>query len=306
MAMYGRAILCLVSAALSVAASVSEARACTCNAQWMSITWPREGDADVALDTALVLEAMDLDAIETALVADDGSPVELVERRRFEEGDGFTCSKLEAAFLAPRAPLAPNTRYVFRVRNAGPLELQEGGARFDVTEELRSFMTGTRAQSGPAPEVTIEAFGVESPEGRSWEVFVQTSSTEPVFAFGRGRWGQQLRSHDPRFSQGPMKLSLGATECAEVALIDVAGRTFADERQCEPSKCTRAELWSSTCGGELFAELSWDDWQRVPDGCAEGLTQANCTLSRSSPRANATVVLIALALVAMRRRTSGP
>jgi hypothetical protein len=288
---------------------------------------------NVELDAPLVVASYQLERAQVTLQAEDGTPVELVERRRLEHGGDFSCSNLNYAFLTPAAPLAPNTQYQMKLHYADdPADIPVGQTLFN--DLVLSFVTGTELRSAALPDVTAHVFGANIAQwfgparspGRLLELFVETSSLEPLFVLARGKTEAQVRGWYPDFSPPPYQLSLGAVDCAQFTIVDVAGRTLDSERECQPSKCTDAPYGlPDSCSVELLADLSWSDWQLVPDGCGAapasspettpvevvrhpGSNANGCGLSAPSPTSawTSSLLCLAAALRRGRRRPAHP
>ena len=236
------------------------AQACSCSSGYAVPLWPRDGATAVSLDAPLVVAATDLAGVTAQLVADDGTPVELVERGRLALGD-LSCVNARYLFVAPAQPLPPNRSYLFRVTVDGA-EHPTG-----IPAHL-SFVTGTTLRD-PAPRaLPFHLFAAQYPSAQRLELFVEWDPSEPFFIGVHGEKADIAHEIFPGFAEQPAHVSFGAVDCADFTLVDVTGQTIASPHLCEPSKCAPTQsLGASSCGGEDFSPLSWADWQAVPDGC---------------------------------------
>ena len=267
-----------LAAALVLFANAS-AEACSCIADYATGAWPRDGAVEVAVDTPLVVGARDLEPVTATLVAEDGTVVELQERRRLEPPGAFSCAKHSYAFFAAATELAPDTRYTFTAHfdKEGDGESTER-VTFDGAV---SFVTGTGRRDPAVPEVRLSLFGV--PLGAQWgegagtllDVYVETDAIEPLFVLAQGERDVLVHDLDPTFEEQPYRVGFGSGACAALTVADVTGKTIADEVLCEPTKCTRVDsIADSTCGDESSPAVGWSTWQSLPEGCGrEALPQ---------------------------------
>jgi hypothetical protein len=263
------------------------AHACSCSDRVVGISWPRSGVSDIALDAPLVATAFRLDQVEAALLAEDGSRVELVERRRLEAGS-FACSSISFAFFTPSQPLQPQTHYLFSVKNDGPGPILAGGQPSPSYEASSSFVTGTELRVAPPSNIALHVFGADLAWQRLLEVYLETDSSEPLFAIANAKKnGHVTRGFDPLLiAERPFHVSLGGVKCADVTLVDVAGQTVSSVQRCQPDKCARPSITASdSCGEEEAPSLSWTDWQALPDGC--GAAEPASGVGRSTVIASA-------------------
>jgi hypothetical protein len=200
-----RPVVCLVGCAalVGLVGRASTAQACSCDSRGASIVWPRDGALDAALDAPLVLAAFHVERAQVSLEAQDGTPVELVERRRLEHGGDFSCSNANYVFLTPAVPLEPNTRYlVTRRYEDDPKDILNGHP--PVRDNVRSFTPGTELRSTRS-DLTLHLFAANNEHGASTgrgqgmllELYAETSWLEPLFVLARGETGPQLRDWDP-------------------------------------------------------------------------------------------------------------
>ena len=298
--------------AIPLALSVSgTAHACSCVGGSYPV-WPPDGATEVALDAPIVVATSDLAAVETKLTADDGSEIKLVEKGRLEMGR-TDCVNHHYLFLTPREPLQPQRKYILLAQGGVFNPLLAGAAPRPV-----SFVTGNALRDPTPPEVSFHLYATPQPEGPALELFVEAQLTEPVFIAVSGQLSSYAISLPASVSSSttdPFGLSLGVVDCATPTFIDVAGNTFASPRLCEPSKCSapRTPVWGP-CGGYPASPLSWEDWQKLPDGCsaptdddsAKG-SDGGCALQPAAPRRalQAPLLLAALALLwrASQRRS---
>jgi hypothetical protein len=261
-------------------------KACMCSDRQLGISWPRAGASDVSLDAPLVVAAFKLDHVDAALLADDGSTIELIERRRLEAGR-FECSSLSFSFLAPNTPLAPNTHYSFSVKNDSPGVPLAGGRLPQSFNQTVSFTTGMELRRSGQATVQMHVFGAEVEAERLLEVYVATDSREPTFAVANGDDnGLVTRDFDPvLIDERPYHVSLGAVECAEVTIVDVAGQIILSEERCQPNKCGRAGSVSHVCEEELSPDLVWTDWVALPDGCDASEVDSRAGVTTATGRA---------------------
>jgi len=267
---------CSVIAATIVVLGSSPADACSCIADVVSPVWPHEGASDVPLDAPLVIAAFDLNRVGKALVAEDGTTIELAERNRLETGE-FACAKSHFVFLAPVVPLKANTRYVFTA-------WFEGG-EVPSAERITSFETGTRLQSAGVPDVKLHAFGSGVGAGRLLDVYIETTAVEPLFAVAQGETALVAHDLDPLFQpEGPFFVPFGVVDCGGLTIVDVAGRQVTSQELCQPSKCADVDVLAvDSCGGETRSPMSWADWQQLPDGCEPSDVETNDEATNMPP-----------------------
>jgi hypothetical protein len=206
----------------------------------------------------------------------------MVRDRLDSESSG--CANSDYWFLTPAAPLSSYTEYTLQVRS--PDAFVQGF--ISIAAEDVTFTTGDSLRAAGSPEVQLSLYGVDSPSGRLLELFLESDWPEPLFVQGRGGSRPQTRTWAPWHTPGPYPLSLGAAECAEVVILDVAGGVVLSEARCAPSKCTTTSLLrGGMCGGEIGAPFTWDDWQQLPEGCGEGADDEPIDVVSSAPEAAA-------------------
>lgn len=266
--MRGYLVAGVLTVAVTVALLHSNANACSCFQGGVYIASPLAGAVDVPLDAPLVVQSAQLARVVTTLVAEDGTPIELVERRRMV--GQWECGHFPLAFLGPRHPLQPNTRYVVSASLGGAGNAPLSGSSPAEYAPSLGFVTGTGNGREDHPEIALKVFAAQSASGSLVEAYLHTDAPVPLFVLGQTPKGGVTRRWNP-WEEQPLHLSLGNVECADVLVVDVAGRPVLEEKRCQPSKCTEVNGFGiDTCGGEPFPGMSWSDWQNIPDGCGDG------------------------------------
>jgi hypothetical protein len=263
------AIAACISVTISALWMPGRVSACTCPNSGAAAVWPKDGAADVPIDTPFVLWRYNLesstDGIPYALTHEGGDTIPLRVTERLPAAfEG--CGAVETLFLQPESPLEPGTRYTLEVGAESRFgsSFTTGAGTFvpeplmDV--ELQYLLVQPPDCSGsdcPAlAEARVDLGG--RPQTPRWFVLESASAEDGRNAFTF--WPDDLSL------SGSWQLSVASpagTRCIDVRVYGLEGVPLFEEHRCEPDRCALFDRWGhSTCGGPPYSGV---DASHVPD-----------------------------------------
>jgi hypothetical protein len=243
------------------------AHACSCVEQSVSLAWPRNGEQDVPLGSALTLLDGAVGSLPRILEAEDGSIIALEADRKLSLDS--ICSP-GVLFMRPSEQLQPNTTYrvamttedgstdgisfTTETSNAVAIEVPAVEVHPYLLTRAAPCVSG---RCGSRVELRVTVGAVAQHDLPTWLTISVSGNDDPLAL------RTQRLNGVPREFYLSMNSTLDAP-CITYEVIDASGRVRKQEKVCEAEKCAEysAEFTESNDGCSTYtsaygAEL-WD------------------------------------------------